>query len=168
MSLARQITRVAGQPASIRVGTVVAVSPLEVQVQDTVYSSESLGVLGSYFPVAGDTVAVIGQSNDESSDPASWLVMGKPSQDTYAIQAGELAVSFGPAAAYTQLVTFARPFQGHPAVSVNIASGAGATAGWIARAISVNASDFTLFLSGGVAATFTAIPVQWIAAPLNQ
>lgn len=167
MSLARQITRVAGQPASIRVGTVMSVSPLEVQVQDTVYSSESLGVLGSYFPVMGDTVAVIGQSNDESSDPASWLVMGKPSQDTYAIQAGEVTVSFGPATSFTQLITFVRPFQGHPAVTVNIASGAGATAGWIARATTVNATDFTLFLSGTLA-TFVNIPVQWIAAPLNQ
>lgn len=165
MSFTRQIVKASGQPSSVRVGTVVSLNPLQVQVQDTVFSD--LGILGSYFPVVGDPAVLLGQSNEAGTDPTSWLVLGSPSQDLNGIQSGQVTLSFGPATSATQLITFAHPFNGAPNVFTNIASGAGATAGWISRGITVNAADFTLFVSGA-SATWVSVPVQWMAVPRNQ
>ena len=74
MSLSSTIASSYGQPASIRIGVVSSTSPLRVDVQGTEY--RELGYIGS-LPSLGDTVALIGQSSSVSSDPASWLVLGK-------------------------------------------------------------------------------------------
>ncbi len=72
MTLADQIIRDRGQPATVRVGTVTAVSPLKVAVQET----ELLNV-GSLTPdfAVGDVVALLGQSA-VSADGSSWLALG--------------------------------------------------------------------------------------------
>lgn len=73
MSFADQITRDRGQPATVRIGTVVTAVPLVVNVQGTFM--EHAGVLGTYLPVVGHVVALLGQSA-VSSDGSSWLVLG--------------------------------------------------------------------------------------------
>lgn len=77
-------------------------------------------------------------------------------------ETGAESVSFGPAASFSVAVTFAVPFASIPRVFVNINSASGPTGGWIARAIAITKTGFTLFLSGA-AATFTNIEVQWFA-----
>ena len=83
------------------------------------------------------------------------------------IQRGEVLVSFTSQTSHTQDVVFPVPFAAAPIMAVNIASGAGATARWGARAIGVTATQFTLFLfvgdAGASAATWSGIEVQWIA-----
>lgn len=166
VTLPKQISKVAGQPASVRVGTVVSTNPLQVQVQETIF--QDVGILGSYFPVAGETVALLGQSNAAGSDPTSWLALGVPSgSGNLGVQSGVEVLSFGPATSFTLLVTFARPYAVAPAVFTNIGSAAGSTAGWISRAITINFDNFTLFVSGALN-TWTNIPVNWMAVPMNQ
>lgn len=71
MSFADQISKNRGQPATVRVGTVVSVSPLVVSVQGANF--EEVGSLG---PLAvGDVVALLGQSA-VSADGSSWLALG--------------------------------------------------------------------------------------------
>lgn len=74
MTLPANIVSAVGQPASIRIGTVSSTSPLRVDVQGTEY--RQLGYIGT-LPSLGDVVALIGQSTSISSDPTSWLVLGK-------------------------------------------------------------------------------------------
>lgn len=77
MSLAEQIQGITGVPASVRVGTVTSASPVSVQVQSTTLNAATLGVLGSYDPAVGDVVALLGQSTQAGTDPATWLVLGE-------------------------------------------------------------------------------------------
>lgn len=76
MSFADQISKDRGQPATVRIGVVTNVLPLEVTVQATSY--RNVGVLGSYPPMLGDVVALLGQSA-VSADGSSWLVLGRAS-----------------------------------------------------------------------------------------
>lgn len=80
MSFADQITKDRGQPATVRIGVVTQVSPLEVTVQATPYVN--VGILGDYSPFLGDIVALLGQSA-VSADGSSWLTLGK-------VQSGDL------------------------------------------------------------------------------
>jgi len=83
------------------------------------------------------------------------------------VQRGVELVTFASATSHTLAVNFPAPFDNPPVVCVNIASGAGTIARWMARAISVTTSGFTLFLfvgdSGAPAAAWTDIPVHWVA-----
>ncbi|MBC9719514.1 hypothetical protein H9Y04_44150 [Streptomyces sp. TRM66268-LWL] len=67
----------------------------------------------------------------------------------------------------TLAVTFPKPYPTAPIVQTEIVSGAGATARWGSRAININSTGFTLFLfitdAANTPATWTNIPVQWIA-----
>lgn len=76
--LAQAVRAVPGQPSSIRVGTVVSTAPLTISIQNVVFTD--VGVLTSVPLQVGNPVVVIGQSPVSGSDPASWLVMGTPSQ----------------------------------------------------------------------------------------
>lgn len=81
----------------------------------------------------------------------------------------ESVSSVGAVLSLTHAVTFttAYPAGVVPAVVTTINSGAGALARWDSRAISVTASGFTLSLTrgdaGDPAATWTNVPVSWIA-----
>ena len=66
-----------GQPSTIRVGTIVSISPIQVSVQGTIFTG--VGVLNDYAPQLGDNVLLAGQSA-VSSDGSSWVVLGSPSQ----------------------------------------------------------------------------------------
>lgn len=82
--LPQQIGDVPGRPAKVRVGTVTSVeSTLTVSVQGTEFTS--VGVLDSYTPTLGDTVALLGQSA-VTTDQSSWLALGK-------VNTGDVAVS---------------------------------------------------------------------------
>lgn len=74
MSLAGEVSRDRGQPSTVRIGIVVGVSPLQVTVQETIFTN--IGVLDGYVPVVGETVALLGQSAI-SADGSSWLALGK-------------------------------------------------------------------------------------------
>lgn len=152
--------------AVIRTGVVVG--PVDggvvVQVGDAQISA---GCLGSYAPVPGELVALGLQG-------ASWLVLGSlagtpdgTAQPVRRIQSGTVLVSFTALAQTTLAVPFPFPFASVPQVMTNIASGAGETARWGSRAISVNASQFTLFVFDGdnptATETWADVPVQWIA-----
>lgn len=73
--LAPQIKAVPGSPASVRVGTVLSVSPLQVSVQGTVFRSDAVGFAGSYAPQVGDSVVLLGQSSAAGPDPSSWVAL---------------------------------------------------------------------------------------------
>ena len=72
MSFADQIAKDRGQPATVRIGTVLSVSPLVVSVQGSALTN--VGALNPGL-VAGDVVALLGQSA-VSSDGSSWLALG--------------------------------------------------------------------------------------------
>lgn len=74
MGLATQVRSAVGQPSTVRIGVVESVFPLTVDVQGAVFTE--VGTLGSYFPLVGDTVALLGQSPQSGSDPTSWLALG--------------------------------------------------------------------------------------------
>jgi hypothetical protein len=82
-------------------------------------------------------------------------------------QSDTVSISFTAQTSFQQSVTFptAYPVGTMPAVTTNIASGAGATSGWTSRAIGVTRTGFTLFVNRGdttgAAQTWASIPVQW-------
>lgn len=73
--------------------------------------------------------------------------------------------SFGPVTSVTFPVTFTHAFSAQPCVTTQIMSGAGRTAGWQTRAISVTNAGFTFFLfqPNGVAGTWVNDQVNWTA-----
>lgn len=76
MSLSGAINDAAGQPATVRVGTVVGTSPLRVSVQGTVFEGDALGLIGS-APSLGATVLLLGQSvRGARSSGSSWVILG--------------------------------------------------------------------------------------------
>lgn len=75
-------------------------------------------------------------------------------------------ISFTNVTSFTRNITFTTPFTTVPHVSVNINSGAGPTARWGARAITVSTTGFTLFLFSGAlgeTGTWASVPVSWKA-----
>jgi hypothetical protein len=63
-----------GQPASVRVGRIVGVDPLQVSVQGVVFNN--VGTIGNLIPFVGMSVQLVGQSTATGSDPTSWVVLG--------------------------------------------------------------------------------------------
>ena len=89
MSFADRISKDRGQPATVRIGVVTNVLPLEVTVQATPF--RNVGVLNSYIPQLRDVVAMLGQSA-VSADGSSWLVLGRVAEsDTAFPHTGVLA-----------------------------------------------------------------------------
>ncbi|MER6891982.1 hypothetical protein [Streptomyces halstedii] len=83
------------------------------------------------------------------------------------IQRGNVLVSFTTQTSFQLVVPFPELFPAAPIMSVNIASGAGSTSRWGARAINITQAQFTLFVYRGeaaaAAATWANVPVDWIA-----
>lgn len=73
MGLLDEIQKDRGQPAIVRIGTVVGTAPLRVSVQGTVFSH--VGILNGVSPSLGAVVALLGQSS-VSADGSSWLLLG--------------------------------------------------------------------------------------------
>ena len=77
MSLVNEISNAAGQPLTARVGIVVDTSPLQVDVQGTIFQGVNLGYVGT-LPSLGDVVLLLGQAvKGSKSSGSSWVVMGK-------------------------------------------------------------------------------------------
>lgn len=163
--LAEAIQGAVGQPSSVRIGIVESIRPPVVTAQGVPF--EDVGFIGSYLPVVGDTVALLGQCSDTGSDPASWLVIGSVNANPITeLQAGQISMTVAAAASATQVVTFPQPFAVAPAIATNITSGAAATANWGSRAITVSATGFTMFIFGPVNSFTTT--VQWQAQAISR
>lgn len=75
-SLATAVVESAGQPATIRVGTVLTASPLAIDLGGTTLDQDAVGLLGDYAPIPGQPVALLGQSvQGGQSSGATWLAM---------------------------------------------------------------------------------------------
>lgn len=96
-----------------------------------------------------------------------WAAGNRITGDRFAkyMQAGTATVGFTTLSSTTVSVTFPIAFSAAPVVTVNIASQAAATAGWIARAVAVTATGFTLYLAAtdGATDTWTNVAVGWVA-----
>jgi hypothetical protein len=76
VSLSGEIFNAAGQPLTARVGIVVSSSPLQINVQGTIFEGASLGLIGS-APSVDDVVLLLGQSvKGAKTSGSSWIVMG--------------------------------------------------------------------------------------------
>lgn len=160
--LAHQTQKTAGIGNGMRTATVAAVSggTVTLNVNGGLISS-GVGVLDSYTPQVGDVVAVFRQDS-------SWLVMGAiaPPASGLAprnIDTGTVLMSFTAVTSATAAVTFDAPFPAAPMVATNIDSGAGATAQWSSRAISITTTGFTMFVFAAAAGTWSNVPVSWSA-----
>lgn len=78
---------------------------------------------------------------------------------------GTVLMSFTSTNAATLIVNYGFTFPGVPMVVTNVDSGAGATARWETRAITINTTGFTLFAyqSQANTGTWTDVPVSWLA-----
>jgi hypothetical protein len=74
MTFPGSIQKDRGQPALVRIGVIGADSL--VYLQDTALDADTVGILGGYTPIEGDTVAVVGQSAIGTA-ASSWLVLGR-------------------------------------------------------------------------------------------
>lgn len=168
-SLAQQIASAPGQPSSVRIGRVNSTSPTVITAQGVEFND--VGFLGSYVPTAGDVVALLGQSSQAGSDPASWLCLGSINSGPVAprVQAGSALFTFVAQTVFSVDIVFAIPFEGVPAVTCTIANNAGVSSGWFVRTgnntnTGVRISVNTL----GAAGSWTNIPVHWHAVEMTQ
>lgn len=134
----------------LKLATVTDASPLQAIYDGDTAAIGMVSMVGTVVVDARVYVLVV--------PPSGNFIVGQiTAQET-----GAESVSFGPAASFSVAITFAVPFASVPRVFVNINSAAGPTGGWIARAIGVTRTGFTLFLSGA-SSTFTNVEVQWFA-----
>lgn len=160
--LAEAVQDAVGQPASVRIGIVTSINPLVISAQGVPF--ENVGYLGSFRPIVGQSVALLGQCSDSGSDPASWLALGSVHPVPPAYQSAQVLMTFASATSNVRAVVFPRPFPAAPNVHVNINSGAGATSAWQSRAINITATGFDIFVyTTGAAVAWTDIPVGWSA-----
>lgn len=158
--LAQQTQKTAGIGNGMRTATIAAVSPLTLSVNGGQFSS-GVGVLSTYVPVVGDVVAVFRQDS-------SWLVLGAIGASLGPQPRGSLTgtelVSFTAASSFLQPVSFSLVFPAAPVVTTDINSQLGVTNPWITEATVVTPTGFTIWCrSGGVAATWSNVPVDWVA-----
>jgi hypothetical protein len=73
--LATAVTAAAGQPVTSRVGTVLAVNPIQVDMGGTILDAAVVGCASSYLPRTGDTVVLIGQAVEGGDTSGStWMI----------------------------------------------------------------------------------------------
>lgn len=74
--LAGAVTAAAGQPLTSRVGTIVSVNPIQVDMGGTILEPAVVGCASSYLPRAGDTVVLLGQSVEGGdTSGATWMIV---------------------------------------------------------------------------------------------
>lgn len=75
--IAQAVQDSGGQPSTVRIGTVVSTTPIQVDLGGTILGLEALGFLTPYTPSVGDVVALLGQSVEGSqATGSSWLALG--------------------------------------------------------------------------------------------
>lgn len=79
MTFPGSIQKDRGQPSLVRMGIIDAEG--QVTLQGVALDVDTVGILGSYAPVPGDTVAVLGQSAIGTAG-ASWLILGRAATST--------------------------------------------------------------------------------------
>lgn len=79
MTFPGSIQKDRGQPSLVRMGVIDADGL--VTLQGVPLDVDTVGILGSYAPVPGDTVAVLGQSAIGTAG-ASWLILGRAATST--------------------------------------------------------------------------------------
>jgi len=160
--LAHQTQKTAGIGNGMRTATIAAINPVTLSVNGGQFSS-GVGVLDSYTPAVGDTVAVFRQDS-------SWLVMGAISPPVSGlsprnIQTGTVLVSIAATVSSFTTVTFDVPFPVAPVVVPNMDTAPGPSARLGTRATGVTTTGFSLytFATDNVATTITNVPVSWTA-----
>lgn len=87
------------------------------------------------------------------------------------VQNDQVLISFTSLTSFTQAVVFPLAYAAPPIVGTDIVSGAGPTARFGCRAISISATGFTLFIfvtdAAGVATTWVDQPVQWTSSTMQ-
>lgn len=168
-SIGQQIAAAPGQPSSVRIGVVSEANPVVVSAQGVEFND--VGFLGSYVPALGDVVALLGQSSQAGSDPASWLCLGSivSSPSTLLIQAGQVSFTFVSLTSSFLDVVFATPFISTPAITCTIANNGGVSNGWMVRAGMPSPTGFRVSVTTqGAAVSWTGIPVHWHAIEMTQ
>ena len=91
--LAGAVVAAAGQPATVRLGTILQISPtLQIDMGGTVLDPAAVGINALYRPRVGDVVALLGQSVEGADTSGStWLLLGSVSPAT----AGNWATQMG-------------------------------------------------------------------------
>lgn len=160
--LAHQTQKAAGIGNGMRTATITAVSPVTISVSGGEFSS-GVGVLDSYTPAVGDTVAVFRQDS-------SWLIMGAIAPPAGGLaprntQTGTVLVSIAAATSSLTAVTFDVPFPVAPVVVPNMDTAPGPSARVGTRAVTITTDGFTLyaFATDNVATTITNVPVSYTA-----
>lgn len=75
--LAEAVVDTAGQPTTSRVGTILGVNPIQVDVGGTALNPAVVGCVSSYLPRTGDTVVLLGQAVEGAdSSGSTWLIIG--------------------------------------------------------------------------------------------
>jgi len=158
---AAQIQKTAGIPNGMRTATIAAVNGgvVTISINGGQFTS-GVGVLESYTPVVGDTVAVFRQDS-------SWLVLGSIAASLIATRGqltGTVLVSFTGTTNSTA-TTFGGTFPTAPVVTTNIDVATNATLRWSTRAISVSTTGFTVysFACDNVSNTWSNVAVSWVA-----
>ncbi|WP_217624191.1 H-type lectin domain-containing protein [Streptomyces sp. TRM64462] len=77
-------------------------------------------------------------------------------------ESGVVPITFSNSTSFTWTFSFNTPFATAPKVFANINSGAGATAGWNVRVISISTTGCTLF-GFGSSSSWSNVPVAWAA-----
>lgn len=88
----------------------------------------------------------------------------------FAMQQATRSVTFTSRSSFNVAISFtANLFTSPPNVTTNIATGAGAAAGWISRATSVTPTGFNLYLAKVTSgdSAWSDLPVQWTATQLT-
>jgi hypothetical protein len=77
MDLADAVVDAAGQPLTSRVGTILAVNPIQVDLAGTILNPAVVGCVSSYLPRTGDTVTLVGQAVEGAdSSGSTWMIVG--------------------------------------------------------------------------------------------
>lgn len=132
-------------------GPTSAMPVLAVQV-DAALASLATTVSNQATAIASIQATITGLQED-ISDLTDWT------------RTGTVNMSFGVANSSTTAVNFGYTFPSEPVVLGNINSGAGATARWVARPITVTTTGFTMFVfsASSDTSTWTDVPVNWTA-----
>lgn len=125
---------------------------LAVQVDSALAAVESQGAINASNIVAN--TLTIADNSTAITNLQNWT------------RRGTVLVNFTAVGSFTTIVNFGFTFPTLPAVVTNIDSGAGPTARFETRAITLTTTSFTLFVYTsvvGATATWVDVPVSWVA-----
>jgi hypothetical protein len=143
----------------LRVGTVTTVN-----ANGTLDITMSSGILVPGVPKLATAYAPAGSVVQMISFRGSLMAIGATGSggaNGAMVKTGTTSTGPSAATSFTTVVAFGVTFPAAPNVHLNLNSGAGPTAGWGERAISISTTGFTIF-GFGASSTFTGA-YQWTA-----